>query len=720
VIPQLVLLLVAASAHAGTVTGTLMERGTRTPIASAEVYLLPSQASQTTDEKGSYTFTDVASGEIEWVVNLVGYLPYRSKETLTEGFEQASKTIFLERVSYNQYETQIHDKAARRDDAVQVLTAKDFYSIPGANGDPIKAVRNLPGIHRTAISPNVIIEGSSPRDTRYLLEGHEVPLSIHFLGTSAVLMPEAVDRVEYYSAGYGPTYGRAMGGLIGVWARSPKADRMHGLGFVDIFNAGAMLEGPVGEKSSFMIGARRSYIDGILGLLLDEDELGFRVSPKYMDATLLYESEPTPIDRFRVLTVGSVDEVDLLDKESTSDSVNYSFHKSFFRLIPQLTHKHGSGMLSRWSIGLGREWDKWVVLSQSLYKVSHPVTVKLELENRVSDSWMSHFGTDYKYVFGNFNQADTFHGVPTEGAGFSYYSDNSRRFSEHLYGLYWLNTIHAPGSPWTFLPGVRLDHFTSTGEYLPAPRVAARYGLNEYSVLRAAGGLYYQPPEPSEVYIFGDRVSPRAWHASVGWDLDFREGTSSGFQLSSGGYYRYFDKLSEGGVSGIAKGRAYGWIERLQYENHPWKGAISYTLSRSTRWDPIQPEYLYEFDQTHNLNVLASVDLPRNWKISTRLRYVSGNLTTPFASSEFDDTNNSYAPIYGPLNSLRLGDFMQWDLRFDKRWIYDTWILSLYLDVQNVTNRKNVEFVVPAYDYTSGVEIVGLPIIPSLGVKAEF
>ena len=47
-------------------------------------------------------------------------------------------------------------------------------------------------------------------------------------------------------------------------------------------------------------------------------------------------------------------------------------------------------------------------------------------------------------------------------------------------------------------------------------------------------------------------------------------------------------------------------------------------------------------------------------------------------------------------------------------------MLALYLDVQNVTYRKNVEAVLNSYDYKKEAYLTGLPILPVLGVRAEW
>ena len=72
------------------------------------------------------------------------------------------------------------------------------------------------------------------------------------------------------------------------------------------------------------------------------------------------------------------------------------------------------------------------------------------------------------------------------------------------------------------------------------------------------------------------------------------------------------------------------------------------------------------------------------------------------------------------MNSDRLPIFHQLDVRVDKRWIYQRWILNLYLDIQNIYNRANVEDRDYNFNFTQSNPQQGLPILTILGIKAEF
>ena len=85
-----------------------------------------------------------------------------------------------------------------------------------------------------------------------------------------------------------------------------------------------------------------------------------------------------------------------------------------------------------------------------------------------------------------------------------------------------------------------------------------------------------------------------------------------------------------------------------------------------------------------------------------------------------DQQEIAYLPrIEGPINGDRLRMFHQLDLRIDKTWVLPIMQLTLYVDVQNVYNRQNSEFINYAYDYQSFSTINSLPIIPSIGFRVE-
>jgi hypothetical protein len=151
------------------------------------------------------------------------------------------------------------------------------------------------------------------------------------------------------------------------------------------------------------------------------------------------------------------------------------------------------------------------------------------------------------------------------------------------------------------------------------------------------------------------------------------------------------------------------------------RGWVSYTFQRSFRTDaPGEEERLFDFDQPNILTLIASWKIGWGWALGVRFRYVSGNPWTPLEYAVYDSDADVYVPVYGATNSARLDPFMQLDVRIDKEWTYDTWKLTLYIDVQNATNRGNQEGWTYDFDYSESSPLTGLPIAPILGLKGEW
>ncbi|NDD91195.1 hypothetical protein EBZ37_03825 [bacterium] len=258
--------------------------------------------------------------------------------------------------------------------------------------------------------------------------------------------------------------------------------------------------------------------------------------------------------------------------------------------------------------------------------------------------------------------------------------------------------------------------------------MALRYESSPGLAYRAATGTYTQAPEERESSpTFGNTQisSPKALHASAGFERDYRGGGTRGVRWNSSVYYRKFSELviptTDGSnYSNSGEGRSYGLENLVQADFAPWSGWISYTLGRSLRSQPGQSEFPSQYDQTHLITAIVGKDLGGNWRIGGRARYATGNPSTPIVGGIYDSDNDIHFPVRGAYFSDRLDSFFQLDVRIDKKWIKDTWILTGYLDIQNVTNRKNPEQYQYAYNYSSRDIVAGLPIIPTLGVQAEF
>ncbi len=58
-------------------------------------------------------------------------------------------------------------------------------------------------------------------------------------------------------------------------------------------------------------------------------------------------------------------------------------------------------------------------------------------------------------------------------------------------------------------------------------------------------------------------------------------------------------------------------------------------------------------------------------------------------------------------------------MRIDKKWVFNLFILDAHLDVQNLTNRANVEAPDYNFDYCKTKTVAGIPVYPILGLRVE-
>src|SRR5581483_9637964 len=166
------------------------------------------------------------------------------------------------------------------------------------------------------------------------------------------------------------------------------------------------------------------------------------------------------------------------------------------------------------------------------------------------------------------------------------------------------------------------------------PRLAIRYQIKRWVALKAAIGMYHQPPDLTALFPkFGNPdVKPQeSVHYVLGADFQ----PTSTLHIEVAGFYKDMRNMIVRAEDPAAPplenegiGRVYGGELLVKQELwHNFYGWISYTVSRAERKDhPDQPWRLFQYDQTHIFTLMASYKLPRGFQLGIRFRYVTGNL----------------------------------------------------------------------------------------------
>jgi hypothetical protein len=288
------------------------------------------------------------------------------------------------------------------------------------------------------------------------------------------------------------------------------------------------------------------------------------------------------------------------------------------------------------------------------------------------------------------------------------------------------------------VPSLRIDGYLLDGVARDSvdPRLVARYQWSPSLTLKAYVGHFSQPPQPEGFdRRFGNPglTLEHAIHTGVGyewkpdhlWSIDSEIYYVSRYDLAvftsalvenSDGTFTNVNFLSEGvnhsvGLELLIKRaiseHAYGWL--------------SYTFSQAQqRTHPDSTEVPTAFDQPHVLNAVASWKPGRGWELGARFQLASGRPDTPIVGATYDADTGNYIAIRGPARSIRTPLFTQLDVRAEHDWLFERWSLGVYLDIINVTNRKNVEALQYDYRFRQSSPVTSFPILPTLGLKGTW
>jgi hypothetical protein len=581
-----------------------------------------------------------------------------------------------------------------------------------------------------------------------------------------VVPTELLDKIDFYPGNFSARYGRVSGGIVDVALRSPDtqctgaygvpSDRkgcFHGMAQADLIDGRLLLQGPLpGKDWSFAVAGRRSWVDLWLKPVLENAGSSVTAAPVYYDYQLIVDHK-TQSSRFSLRAFGSDDKFRIIitDPAAQDPAIGgaLSFGTSFYRAQALYETDLTRNVSSTSMLSVGKDKIGFSIGNFLFSLENTAIYARHEFGFGIAPGVKLNTGLDFAIapydVTVRFPQPPR-PGEPDPGPFASRPPSESHVQSTAFRPAWYAEAELSPSSRLRVVPGVRVDYARDSGHADFAPRLVARYDLVKganpdplaahslRTTLKGGLGVFYQPPQFQETDpVFGTPGlrSNRAIHYSVGVEQELTDRV----EVSVEGFYKDLTNQvartpnSAGSYTynNQGLGSVIGLETLLKYKpDKRFFGWIAYTLSRSVRQDSASsPQYLFQYDQTHNLIMLGSYRLGRGWEFGGRFRIVSGSLDTavlsrPSLPALYAADAGTYSPLLGTAFGTRLPLFHQLDLRVDKRWQFPTWRFSAYLDVQNVYNNAAVEGLSYNYNYSRQSYQTGIPIIPSLGLRGEF
>lgn len=762
-----------AAAQTGEIRGLVKNKNSNEPIPFANVVLQGTTIGTTTDIDGKYSIKNLKPGYYNVQVSYLGFKTQTVFEIQVVNSRPAIVNIEIEEDARSLQAVEVEASPFTRTEespvSLRTIGVAEIQRNPGGNRDISRAIQSLPGVSSGAAFRNdIIIRGGAPNENRFFLDGVEVPVINHFStqgssgGPVGIINVDMIREVDFYSGAFPANRGNTLSSVFEFKQKDPRTDKAAFRGIVGASDIGLIAEGPINDKLSYVVSARRSYLQFLfnaIGLPFLPTFNGFQAKVKYKidNQNEIYFVGLGAIDQF-ALNTG----LNLSFDPAVNPDVDSSLVREQRYILGNLP------VTTQWNYTNGLVYKRYrkngyhtFVLSRNmLNNVSYKHLNNDESQIRLQDFLSQESENRFRYE-NNIRTSEGWkinYGVNLDRA--RYFVNNNtndlvgdsivnRRFENELYinryGLFGQVSKGFFGEILVLSAGLRVDgnDFAETmrnplDQF--SPRFSLSYNFAPKWSFNSNVGRYYQLP-PYTILGFRNNLGALqnrdngvkyigVDHYVAGFEYFGKKSFRSTVEAFYKDYFQYPFLLDQGvslanlgsdfGVIGNApaastnRGRSYG-IEYLAQQklNKGFYGIFSYTWVRS-EFQNAQGEFIPSAWDNRNIFTLTGGKIfKNNWEVGVRYRYVGGAPTTPANEAltlnrAVWDLNQRPIPDFAALNTLRASTTQQLDIRVDKKWNYEKWALNLYLDVQNLLNQQTVspDFIVAKIDPATGAPIV--------------
>jgi hypothetical protein len=670
--------------------------------------------------------------------------------------------------------------------SAQALDIELIQKLPVILGevDPLKTLSLLPGIKSGGeASAGLYVRGGGPDQNLFLLDGIPVYNPNHLLGFFSVFNGEAVKNIEAIKGGIPAEYGGRLSSVIAVNTRDGHKDSIKASGGIGLVSSRLSLEGPlVKGKSSFIISARRTYIDQVAKLIAP-DSIGKNGYFFYdINAKADYIINKNNSLNFTFYT--GKDDFSFVDDDE--DGPTREFNAIWGNLILGLSWKQQIDKKLKQELMVARNdfnLDSRVAFGTNGFLFSSGLT-----DHAIKNDWTYSANRWVRFKWGAQYTWHTFRpGAGSSNAGVQEFKSQINDQYARETAAYVSSDINVT-QRLNLIAGLRYSYFNQvgpterviyspdgspTGEterynkgqsivkyHYPEPRFSLLYKLGSASSVKLSYTRtiqYLHLATTSAATFPGDLWVPASQLIKPGMAEQVAAGyvTSFGnamYELNVEAYYKTMNNQLEfrpgaqlllnqnlEGEMIFGSGKAYGIELFLHKRLGRLNGWIGYTLSRAERTFPDMNEgkpFPYRYDRTHDLSIVANYRLGKKWDASAVFVYGTGNaLTMPDGRFVYNIGVNQreQRPIftnidqYSKINDYRMPAYHRMDISFtytpkpeSTKRFKSKWVFSLY----NVYNRYNPYFIYLDADEDTrtikGKMVFLFPIVPGVTWNFKF
>jgi hypothetical protein len=694
------------------------------------------------DEDGRFVIDDVPPGPQTLLVSVVGFGLVR-REIVVDDVAGAEVTIQVAEGA-STYVEDVAVTAGRFREAEPgaasqaVLGSRELLALRGVIADdPFRAVQVLPGVAAADdFRAEFAVRGLGPSHVGLAIDDVDSPLLFHTVrgvsetGSLALINSDVLEEATLLSGAYPQKLGSHLGARLDFRTRDGARDRLRVRAMVSGSATTTVWEGPIrdGERGSWLVAARRSYIDWILRRVDPTVDATF----SFLDGQGKLTLTPTPSQTLRLSVIAGASNLE--DNDEDEDSFN-AFHRGLSQTVI------GN---AQWRFARSASWT----LTQQVY------VVQARYQNRVADGRSREEGRDRDVTWrAGFQWAPSIRHVVEAGAHAQWLDAGrvNRRFSTPTASLttvdarrdttsrsVWASYRWTPVSRVTLSPGLRIERWAIVNDSAASPWLLAEWQVASGTRLRAGAAVQRQAPTLDDALWLrpGDTL---AAERAVMTDVGVEQRLAEAWRLSASVYHR--DESDRLGLLGDQFRRVNGRVIRptgryilntldgtargaeLTIERRSLNGVggwLSYAWGdATTRNTTSGEEYAGDFDQRHTVNASVAYRWSAGASVAGRYRFGSN-----FPLGGYLVPDGDIHRLTDARNAGRLPAYSRLDIRGDRAFTFRRRRVTVFAEIVNVLNRGNVRVQSGGIDVVSGAVYRAteklFPILPSAGVLIEF
>lgn len=591
------------------------------------------------------------------------------------------------------------------------LDINEIKTLPAFMGevDVIKTIQLLPGVSSAAEGgQGFYVRGGGPDQNLVLLDESVVYNAAHLFGFFSVFNSDAIKSVNLIKGGMPANFGGRMSSVLEVNMNEGNRKQFGLKGGIGAISSRLTLEGPiVKDKGSFIVSARRTYLDLIMKAAIPDDSPFAGTSYYFYDFNLKANYELGTKDKLflsgyygkDVFTFGNRDDDFTVDMPWGNGIAALRWnHLYSSKLFMNVTATY-----SNYLFKFGSEQDQFKFEMKSGIE---DWGGKVDFTYFANSRHMIKYGAHYTYhVFSPI-------GVSAESDTTVFDTGLAQNLKSHETALYLMDEFDL-NEYFRFNAGLRYSTFMHVGPFTRyikgdiskpdslinygagdlikfyhglEPRISMRWLLPDKSSIKASYSYNYQYIHltslsavslPTDIwYPTTDIAQPqKGWQASLGYFRNFKENM---FETSVELYYKGMNNLIEFKEGALptdnvndntdnllvfGEGWSYGAELFLKKTLGSFTGWIGYTWSKTERkFDDLNEGKVFpaKYDRRHDLSVVLSYKLKKRWVFSGVFIFATGNTMTLPVSWYVQDQDLMFN--YGDRNSTRMAPYHRLDL----------------------------------------------------------